>query len=51
MVHNNIPHSSHLEQAHKAKLVDLGHVCLTRGEWGMVSAIACLIKWGGWRHA
>jgi hypothetical protein len=50
MVHTNIPHSSHLQQAHKAKLVDLGLACLARGEWGMVRTITKITSARGWHH-
>lgn len=35
----------------KTRLVDLGLDALSRGEWGMVMAIARLIQRGGMAHA
>jgi hypothetical protein len=37
-------------QRHKEILVDLGLACLARGEWGMISAITCLVQSGGLAH-
>jgi hypothetical protein len=34
----------------KLRLVNLGLICLSRGEWQMVMAITCLIQRRGWRH-
>lgn len=51
MVQINILHSSHLPQAQKAKVVDLGLACLARGEWAMVVAITTIIRARRWWNA